>query len=85
MSTIEQMVASISCLRTLRSVSRLLPHGVVASALNVSKQRLSDLIRDGVVRTELAMGCRLVVVQSALTFAEGRYHRTWQRTKMQTR
>ena len=75
MSTNEQMAASISDLQTLEKLSRLLPLGIVASGLNVSKQRLSDLIRDGRVTTESVAGSRLVVVASALTFAKARYRR----------
>ena len=75
MATIEQMEACISDLRRLSRVSRLLPHGMVASRLLVSKQRLSDLIQDSVIQTESLDGCRLVVVASALRFAIKRYHR----------
>jgi hypothetical protein len=75
MSTIEQMGASISYLRTLAKPSRLFSYGIVASGPNVSKQRMTDLILGGRLVTESVAGSRLVVVDSALTCAKAIYRR----------
>ena len=85
MATIEQMAESILNLGELCRQSRLLPHGIVASRLCVSKQRLDDLIRDGVVRTEKVCGARLVLVRSALIFAKARYQRISEKTARRLR
>lgn len=71
----DRLQKSVADLRRLARVSRLLPPGVVASVLDVSKQRVSDLCSRGVILTEPVLGSRLVVVSSALRFAELRCHR----------
>ncbi len=76
MPTPEQILACISGLDELRRKSRLLPHGIVAARLCVSRQRLDELIRRGVVETDSVDGGRLVVVASALSYAKARYQRT---------
>jgi hypothetical protein len=65
-------VTSVAEVKKLAASSRLLPLGIVASGLCVSKQRLSDLIKDGRILTEALSGARLVVVSSALKFATAR-------------
>jgi hypothetical protein len=70
---ISSRAASICCLQKLLKQSRLLPHGVVAAALDVSKQRLSNLILGGYVDTETVCGARLVSVSTALFYAKARW------------
>jgi hypothetical protein len=75
MSTREQLESCIEALKNLSRRSRLLPPGVVASELNVSKQRLNDLIEEGRIQTETLAGSRMVLVSSATKFAVNRWQR----------
>lgn len=76
MATIEEMRVCIGEMARLKDQSRLLPQGIVAGALCVSKQRLDFLVRDGVIDSECVSGCRLVVVGSALNYARRRFQRS---------
>ena len=75
MKPLQVLQTSVSDLETARRRYRVLPHGVVATLLRVSHQRLTDLIQDGVVQIDVFQGWKSVVVASALTYARGRFRR----------
>ena len=85
MNTLVDMAACVSDLRSLRKLYRVLPHGVAAMKLRVSRYTLFDLIRDGYVQTEPYFGGSAVLVDSLLKYAKARHQRALRRKKMPAR
>jgi len=63
--------------------SSLFSPGVVAVLLQVSRQRMSQLIHDGHVQAEPFQGARFGPVRSALNYAKARYRRKQLRMRQQ--